>query len=793
VLKQEVDRGEFKATLVGTDAALRRYSGRNPEWEWRFRLLKARILVSRSQGEEALSVLGPAPPLVLAGTDIPEQRELYAGIAHRYGQRFTAAERSFEGAERLAEPLAPQYTCQLLIARAALWVDEKKYEIAEADYRKALALAHRHGLTVLEADSLADLARLATARNHFDEALDLYFTALQLSQSLGMKGNIATILGNMGWSYFELGDFENALEFYKQGAEASERSGLTGNTAYWFTGVANSHLALHDYKSSEVLARSTLDRADTLKNAQTTTECLNTLTDVMLRTHRLSEAKRYNQEALKIEDSGSDKFGVPDSLILAGHIAATEKRFDDADQFFHRVLAGPSPDAPLRWQAEAGLAVVRDGEGKPIEAERLYLQAIDTIEKARHSIDHDELRLSFLSSGITVYGEYIDFLVRHGRPADALRQAELSRARTLGEGLSSNSKASSRMASLPPQQLAQRRHATLLFYWLGEEQSYLWVITPAKLTSFTLPAASEIDRLVQGYRRAIIDSKNVLTTEDRLTGEKLYATLIAPAQKLIPENSRVDLLPDGSLYALNFETLIAPGPKPHYWIEDVTLTTANSLMLLASSSSRPATKGKNLLLVGNTKQASAAFPPLSQAPEEMKKIERYFPGPQRAVLEGAGATPSAYLGSNPERFSYVHFVTHGTASRTRPLESAVILSPEGDSYKLYARDIVTRRLRAELVTISACYGSGSRAYSGEGLVGLSWAFLRAGAHNVIGALWEVADAPATPELMGSLYGELSKGKDPATALRNAKLTLLHSGNVFAKPFYWAPFQLYAGS
>jgi CHAT domain-containing protein len=177
----------------------------------------------------------------------------------------------------------------------------------------------------------------------------------------------------------------------------------------------------------------------------------------------------------------------------------------------------------------------------------------------------------------------------------------------------------------------------------------------------------------------------------------------------------------------------------------------------------------------------------------MKKIEQYFPEPRRAVLEGARATPSAYLSSNPERFSYVHFVTHGTASRARPLESAVILSPEGESYKLYARDIVTRPLRAELVTISACYGSGSRAYSGEGLVGLSWAFLRAGAHNVIGALWEVADAPATPELMDGLYKELNQGRDPATALRNAKLTLLRSGNVFAKPFYWAPFQLYAGS
>jgi CHAT domain-containing protein len=793
-LKQQVDRGEFNTTLVNVDKALRLYGGPNSEWGWRLRLLKARILVSRSEGEEALSVLKPDPPSILASTEIPEQRKLYQGIAHRYGQKFTEAERDFEEAERLAEPLVPLFTCQLLIARAALGVDEKKFDSAQADYRRALSLARSRSLPTMEAASLADLARLTTSQSHFDEALELYLAALKLAQLLDMKGNAATILGNMGWSYFELGDFEASLDYYRRGAQASELSGLQGYSAYWFSGVANSYLALREYSLAEDLAQATLKRARELKDAETATICLNTLTEVLLRKGQFAEAERYNREALEMEEAGLDKFSTLSSLVLAGHIAAAEKRFGDADQFFHRVLAGPSPDAPLRWQAEAGLAGVRDGEGKPMEAERLHLQAIETIEKARHSINHDELRLSFLSSGIAVYGEYIDFLVRHGRSADALRQAELSRARTLAEGLSSDAKASSRTTpSVPPQQLAQRLHATLLFYWLGEKQSYLWVITPAKRAYFTLPPASEIDGLVKRYRAAIVHSIDVLAAEERLTGEKLYSMLIAPAQKFIPANSRMILVPDGGLYGLNFETLIAPEPKPHFWIEDVTLTTASSLTMLAAAANRPPAKEKNLLLVGNTKEANTAFPPLFQSAVEMRKIEQYFPEPHRAVLEGARATPSAYLSSNPERFSYVHFVTHGTASRTRPLESAVILSPEGDSYKLYARDIVTRHLRAELVTISACYGSGTRAYSGEGLVGLSWAFLRAGAHNVIGALWEVADAPATPELMDSLYKELNQGKDPATALRNAKLTLLHSGNVFAKPFYWAPFQLYAGS
>ena len=115
------------------------------------------------------------------------------------------------------------------------------------------------------------------------------------------------------------------------------------------------------------------------------------------------------------------------------------------------------------------------------------------------------------------------------------------------------------------------------------------------------------------------------------------------------------------------------------------------------------------------------------------------------------ASPDAYIRSDPARFEYIHFVSHATASRLVPLDSAVILSPHGtpDSAKLYARDILSKPLHAELVTISACQGAGVREYAGEGLVGLAWAFLRAGSHNVIGALWDVSDA-STPELMGSI-------------------------------------------
>jgi CHAT domain-containing protein len=795
-IKQEVDQGEFAVARPQVDSALQRFGTRSPEWEWRFRILKARIIVSSAKGEDALSVLGPEPPASLVATDILEQRKLYQGIAHRTAQQFPEAERDFEATEKLASPLGPYYTCQFLIADAALWVDERKYDRAEANYRDALALARGHTFPRFEATVLADWARLSIAQRHYDESQERNLDALRLARSLGLRGNAATILGNLGWGYSELGDFEASLDFFNQSAQASAASGLKDYAAYWFSGAANSYMVLREYGPAERLARTTLKRAQELNDAETTTLCLNTLAEIMLRTDRLADAERFNQDALKMEESGKDKLITPESLALAGRIATATRRFPEAEEYFRRVLAEPSLEPQLRWQSQAGLAKVRSSRAEPAEAEKQYLDAIETIETARRSINHDELRLSFLTSGIEVYADYIDFLIGHGRQDEAMNQAELSRARTLAEGLSSNApSAALRLAPhTQPRKVADRMKATLLFYWLGEQHSYVWVITPVRTNCFTLPPATEIDPIVKSYREALLGARDPLESANP-DGQKLYQMLIEPAKNSIPQGSRVILLPDGSLYGLNFETLIVPGPKPHYWIEDVTVTTASSLTLLASAAGvRPVPKGKSIFLVGDTVSPNADFPPLRHAAAEMHQIEKYFARPNREVLSGSAATPAAYLSSKPERYAYLHFVTHGTASRTRPLESAVVLSRENDedSYKLYAREIVKRRLSAYLVTISACNGAGTRAFSGEGLVGLSWAFLRAGAHNVIGALWEVSDS-AAPQLMDELYRGLSRGQDPASALRAAKLSLLHSDSVFKKPYYWAPFQLYAGS
>jgi CHAT domain-containing protein len=254
----------------------------------------------------------------------------------------------------------------------------------------------------------------------------------------------------------------------------------------------------------------------------------------------------------------------------------------------------------------------------------------------------------------------------------------------------------------------------------------------------------------------------------------------------------VFIIPDGSLANLSFETLIVPSEKPHYWIEDAVIVASSSLRILASAPVGKSTIQKELLLIGNSVAVSNDYPELPKAADQMASVSKHFARGEQRVFQREQATPEAYLENNPAQFSNIHFVAHGIGSRLSPLDSAIVLSKEDGSgnFKLYARDIIRHHLRADLVTVSACYGAGERHYSGEGLVGLAWAFLRAGSRNVIAALWDVEDT-STDQLMNRFYDELAKGSEPEVALRVAKVSLLRSG-AFRSPYYWAPFQLYRG-
>jgi CHAT domain-containing protein/tetratricopeptide (TPR) repeat protein len=790
----KLKRGETPSALEEAERGLRQFSSAKTEWHWRFRVLKAEIVHAQGLELDALALLQAELPPTFATSDLAVRRKFTQGAAEAALRRVTEAEHDLAEAEALAKTHHPELLGEIALKYGTLQFVKGNGAEAEAAYRKALELAREQKDPFLEAAALTGLGAATILEGHYDESVGWNRAAAELARSVGAAGSLAKILGNTGWSYAELGDYENALTFYKQAEEESVKSGLIASQTYWLTSIAYAHQGLGDYASAEEILKQALQLSRTLDDKTTLAQCLSQLAWIALRNGRSELAEQDAREAASLEEQKLGPRVVIDLGLLRGAIAESKKDYQGAEKSFLAVMQELQASPFQRWKAQAELAKVYAEEGLDAKADTDFRQSLETMEKARASVQSEGHRLSFLSNTIIFYNNFVEYLISRHRIQDALQVTELSRARTLAEGLGAMSTTLTfPLRNFYPQRIAQRRKAVLLVYWLAPQQSYLWAITPEKTGFFTIAKQSEIQSLVNEYRVAMQSGKDLLAVENPV-GQKLFETLVAQAKKMIPEHSRVIVLPDASLYRLNFEALLVPGSAPHYWIEDVTLSTASSLTLLNSSGVRPQPKGKRLLLVGNTELADNDFPALAQAPLEMKDVEQYFPNADRKVLEGKQATPAAYLNSNPEQFSYLHFVTHGTASLTHPLESAVILSPEGGAYKLYARDIVQHPLKAELVTISACNGAGTRSYSGEGLVGLSWAFVRAGAHNVIGALWEVSDV-STPQLMNSLYAGLNQGKDPATALRDAKLAMLHgnSNTVFRKPFYWAPFQLYAGS
>ncbi len=712
------------------------------------------------------------------------------------------AGRSLEAAYQRCSSPGPLLAADLATRRGILLDSPDE---AKKDYLIALGFARQQRDKYREAAALLNLGQSAALAEHYDESVEWNVASLNVAQQSGYRRYEQKAAGSLAWDYYKLGDFQEAEPLFDRAEHEADLVDAGYERVRWRNNLGILHEETGNVAAAESDYRQALALARKQEDENQTTIALDELAFLSIKTGHLDEAGEFAKQAFDLAHKDEDRPLELAALFAQGLIASRRGDRATAERLLSEVARDPNHDRQsARWEAQTALADLYAEEGRAGVAETEYRVALETVRQARCSIEHEDLRLPFLANATRVYGSYIDFLVRHRKAAEALEVADESRALTLAEGLGiEGKKCLASEAAFDPQGVARRANATLLFYWLGPEHSYLWAVGPVadrqgRMKLFPLPAAAEIEPAVEAYRKALVGPRDVLHSNDGEgdpDGAKLYRTLVAPAAEFFHPNGRVIVIADGALSGLSFEALIAPRPAPHFWIEDVTVENASSLRLLAAAPAKRATATGKLLLMGDPLPPAAnEYAALPKAAEEMRIVRRYFPTGDEQVLDRGQATANAYLASRPEQFSYIHFVAHGTASLSDPLDSAVVLSPStaDGGYKLYAREVIAHPLRAELVTVSTCKGAGARAYTGEGMVGLSWAFLRAGAHNVIGALWDVSDS-STPQLMDTMYAQLTKGNSPDAALREAKLSLLHSGGVYRRPIYWAAFQLYTGS
>jgi CHAT domain-containing protein len=744
-------------------------------WYWRARILRAQIFLRQNQPAQALSFLSAFPAKL--PDEIMVKQNLFASVALCQTGKTEEALKRLASVESLAISIAPAMRADLLYVRADCISDDHPEEAMQL-FSQTASLADGND-SYLEARALAYRGYLLMQAAYYDKAVELFDRALTLTDSPYLK---ELLLGNKGYCTGMLGELIVSGMYLKQAVDiASHVKDAKTDYALWLVDLGQQQVTQMEYADAEQSFRKGSEIARGTKRSDLVGLCLINSAGTAMIQGDLVHTKEQIAAAEQVSNLGEWK---PFLLLTKAWLMRLEGNAKESEKILNDVIAA-NPHGRAKWLAEAGLGQTFAAEKRTADADRMFQKAIATSEEGLERISSERFRISFLDQD-PYYDDYISFLFSQGRTLDALSVSERGRSRTLAEARKIHPLGSPLNLPAIQRNLGRHSHQIVLAYWLTTKQSYLWLISPTEYKTFTLAPEMDIVREIEAYNQTTLDQSESETAH----GQNLFKMLVAPAAKYIPKDARITIVPHRRLHRLNFETLVTDSEKPHFWIEDVSIQSTSFLAALEKPENAKAVYPKQLLLMGNPVQATSDFPGLGHAAQEMKTVAGRFNQSAEAVYAQADATPEAYDTSKPEQFRFLHFVTHGTASDLNPLESAIILSPGKDGFKLYARDIIKTQIHPELVTISSCYGSGTRQYSGEGLVGLSWAFLRAGAHNVIGALWETDDE-ANVKLMDTFYKEMGKRDDPAGALRTAKLELLHSNSFWKRPYYWAALQLYA--
>lgn len=790
VAEKNLRSEQFGPVLAHADSWLTTAQRRNDSrLAWRIRFMKAEALLGRTnEPEKALELLtsreripdGPEWASERARLLLLRARSTYAlGRSGELPAILDAAEKAASDANR------PDIQAEVELRRGFLARDQGRFSEAQRIYTNVANTARQLSDPYLEARVENAEGVLLQSESRHDEAIPHLERARDLAHQAGASDTGARVEGNLGYSYFRIGDYDRALSSFATAIDAFTRTGNLNDVQIWTGDLGDVYYSTGNYAEATAAYKNALSIARRLESRRWIAFWATDLASVSIALHDWDAAQKYNDEALRLKRETKDSSHEASSIVNAGQIAAGRNDFRAAIEYFHEALKKGAEDPNVALDAHAGLADVYVRMGKLADAETEFRNTIAEIESRQSRLFKDEYRFSWLDSLIKFYEAYVDFLVDQNQPERALEAAESSRSKVL------SGKAAKILSSADYRQLAKRTQSVLLEYWLSPKTSYLWTITPARVVIHRLPPGTQLLPLIRSYRAVTTSGRNPLDVAD-VTGQQLYDALLAPAVRDAGMTTRFIIVPDDELYSLNLETLPDGNARGHYWIEHATIRISPSLNYLASNASGETKRGPaKMLVIGDPDSSLPQFPKLEYANQEISSITSAMASAHPTVVEHAAATPASYAASKPGEFGFIHFSAHAEAAAktASALDSAVILSGPPDRCRLAARDVVSIPLKAGLVTVSACRSAGGKTYGGEGLVGFAWAFMKAGAGNVIAGLWDVNDR-STVQLMSRLYSEIAAGAAPADALRTAKLELIRGGGSYAKPFYWAPFQIY---
>lgn len=446
--------------------------------------------------------------------------------------------------------------------------------------------------------------------------------------------------------------------------------------------------------------------------------------------------------------------------------------------------------AGLRVEALAGLAAAQRALGRADSALVLLREGARVWEAERSLPRDPEWREQRGAMGHLLYSDLALALLapREGlgeteRVREAFDQLQRFKARTLQERMLGPGDASEgspwAAATLERLQGVTLREGELLLdLYLGPERSLLFAVTRERCHALLLPA----EDLISGRLRALhallaqppapggpADTRETEAAVIAAAAAALRGQLFGGIEDLLASSRRVVFVPDGVLNLLAPALIDVDGERE--WMR-VPAATVLVELRAASAAGAPQRPLRALALAGDGERVA-----LPGARREAAALARGYRGVERLFLPAASGGDIAL--ERLRGYDLLHIAAHAELDDQNPWQSALLL---GGS-RLSAAEIARSRLDARLVVLAACASADGRQLSGEGVLGLTSAFLSAGLPAVLATLWPVDDA-ATAAFMDHFYAGLAAGQSAAAALAGAQAAL-RGAAATADPFFWA--------
>ena len=344
--------------------------------------------------------------------------------------------------------------------------------------------------------------------------------------------------------------------------------------------------------------------------------------------------------------------------------------------------------------------------------------------------------------------------------------------------------------------------SVLFSFYLTKTGSWLWAVDGQHIQAYRLPPLEQIRSEVTEFAHALQSGNNSLPA-----GSRLYNSLFGGVPPETIAHKRWLLEPDGPLHDLPFAALpmlgqIGTEARPTYLIEHAAVQSIPSVLLMERGRIRstgsfagiadPVFNTADPRYRGSPVRAAMALPRLPNTADEVAACSRAWGSDSPQLLTGSAATLTGVEGILASPPDVIHFATHVV---TAPGEYgsgliALGLDARGSIGLMGPKDIAARSLSGTLVVMNGCHSAQGEALPGSGLMGLTRAWIGAGARAVLSTRWDVPD-DAAQSLIVNFYRQL-RGKsrgNPAMALREAQLTALRSNGPDREPLRWAAYFL----